>query len=136
MKITKRIAEHTPSWCLLIGSEFEIEPTDAEIIEKWNEYYDDYVSIVHDDDEWYDKDDMEQEHDEDYTIVELDFNITPTKTLAEYEDYVTWFESNRDHFYGYAMNNWGKKEFQKMYGDNDTLSYQERITSNGSYTIN
>lgn len=124
---TIQVAQHVHSGCYLINGQWLIDPTDEQILTGGESNYRDYVDIVDEDDDNYDEDDCEQEHDEDYTIV--DHEIELEYTDEDYEEFLAdkeRFEDNRNSYYGWCMNGGGgKREFSKMYGDGNYMSFAE-----------
>jgi hypothetical protein len=67
-----QVAQHLPSGCRLINGRWRLDYEEEELIEGAETDYARYVDIVSEDDDNYNEDDCEQEHDEDYAVVEVE----------------------------------------------------------------
>jgi len=116
-----KIAEHEASGCRLMGGHWIMDASVEEQFLNGSIDYDRYADIIDEDSEYYNADDSEQEHDEDYRIVEEEIELEYTQEdLDQYENEKENYEGGRNSYYGYAMNGGGgKKEFQNMYGDGE-----------------
>lgn len=131
-KIQFQIAVHIPSGCRLVGGEWLIDASLEEQFARGQTNYKDFVKIVTEDDENYDANDCEQEHSEDYDIIEEEIELEYTAEQQEdYAQYVSDHQSNLNNYYGFCMNGGGgKKAFQSMYGDGSPLSFGEWLLNN------
>ena len=125
--ITFEIAVHDPSDCRLVGGKWVM---DADIEDQYlngSTDFEKYADIVDEDSEFYNEEDCEQEHSDDYSIIEETIELEYTKEDEEnYQNDKDRFEDGRNSYYGYAMNGGGgRKDFNKMYGDGNYLDFGE-----------
>ena len=132
-KLVVKVARHIPSGCLLINGQWVIDYTDEDIMTGGHDDYENHVEgLIGEGEEGYDADNYEQEHHDDYEIVEYEFDLEYTdEQLEEYETAKERHEENRDNYYGYCMNGGGgRREFSKMYGNGDFMSFAEWLNEN------
>lgn len=127
MTIPYSIAVHEPSGFVLVDGEWEDDlDADVEYVGAMTNYAD-YADIIDEDNVEYVSDDCEQEHEDDYRIIEREYKCEYTsEDVDTYNEEKANFEEGRDSFYGYAMNDGGgRKEFNSMCGDGSYFSFAE-----------
>ena len=118
--ISFSIAVHEPSGFYLVGDKWE---PDATLEDQYLRGGTDYENHLSDEDD-----------EEDFYILEKKIAISRTYSdddLEQYEEEKSNFEDGRNEYYGHSMNGGGgRREFSKMYGDGNYLTFDEWLADN------